>query len=211
MSVASGIAGAQVPSGDSVVGSGVAIDPLAATGQPGSCCEYRFSVSARSGPGGEGATGSVEVSFGGRDMPPSEYSGHVVCLAVSGTRALFDIVVDSTSEFGPPVGQTVTLFAVDNRGPVSQLPRPVPADADRFREVFSTSGCVAVPTDPLLYSLLYYVIDGDIAVEDAPVLPSAKEQCQNGGWRAFPGFKNQGDCVSYVATGGRNQPHSPPA
>ncbi len=40
----------------------------------------------------------------------------------------------------------------------------------------------------------------------APSLPTAKQQCMNGGWKAFSGFKNQGDCVSYVATGGRNQP-----
>ncbi len=39
-----------------------------------------------------------------------------------------------------------------------------------------------------------------------PSLPTAKQQCTNGGWKAFSGFKNQGDCVSYVATGGRNQP-----
>ncbi len=37
---------------------------------------------------------------------------------------------------------------------------------------------------------------------------SSKDDCKNGGWKNFvfaPGpFKNQGDCVSYFATGGRN-------
>jgi hypothetical protein len=37
-------------------------------------------------------------------------------------------------------------------------------------------------------------------------LPATKEECKNGGWRSFPGFKNQGDCVSFVATGGKNPP-----
>jgi hypothetical protein len=34
--------------------------------------------------------------------------------------------------------------------------------------------------------------------------PTSKDQCKDGGWMAFnnPSFKNQGDCVSYVATGG---------
>jgi len=36
-----------------------------------------------------------------------------------------------------------------------------------------------------------------------------KEDCKNGGWKNFtspPGpFKNQGDCVSYFASGGKNQ------
>lgn len=36
-----------------------------------------------------------------------------------------------------------------------------------------------------------------------------KDDCKNGGWRTFNVFKNQGDCVSYVATGGRNQPAGP--
>jgi hypothetical protein len=36
--------------------------------------------------------------------------------------------------------------------------------------------------------------------------PSSKDQCKNGGWATFndPAFSNQGDCVSYVASGGRN-------
>jgi len=37
-------------------------------------------------------------------------------------------------------------------------------------------------------------------------LPERKEECKNGGWRNFPGFKNQGDCVSFVATRGKNPP-----
>jgi hypothetical protein len=39
--------------------------------------------------------------------------------------------------------------------------------------------------------------------------PTTKDQCKNGGWANFtnPGtFKNQGDCVSFVATGGKNGP-----
>jgi hypothetical protein len=43
------------------------------------------------------------------------------------------------------------------------------------------------------------------AIFSAP-LPTSKEQCKNGGWQRFRVFKNQGDCVSFVATGGRNQP-----
>jgi hypothetical protein len=36
-----------------------------------------------------------------------------------------------------------------------------------------------------------------------PSRPASKAQCNNGGWRNFPGFKNQGACVSFVATGGK--------
>jgi hypothetical protein len=42
----------------------------------------------------------------------------------------------------------------------------------------------------------------------APVVgpPTTKDQCKNNGWQTFnnPTFQNQGDCVSYVATGGRH-------
>jgi hypothetical protein len=36
--------------------------------------------------------------------------------------------------------------------------------------------------------------------------PTSKDQCKDGGWQDFnnPAFKNQGNCVSYVATGGKN-------
>jgi len=33
-----------------------------------------------------------------------------------------------------------------------------------------------------------------------------KDSCKNGGWQRFGWFKNQGDCVSFVATGGKNPP-----
>lgn len=38
------------------------------------------------------------------------------------------------------------------------------------------------------------------------VPPTSKDQCKDGGWMTFtnPSFKNQGDCVSYVATNGGN-------
>jgi hypothetical protein len=34
--------------------------------------------------------------------------------------------------------------------------------------------------------------------------PTDKDQCKQGGWQTFGIFKNQGDCVSFVATGGKN-------
>lgn len=36
-------------------------------------------------------------------------------------------------------------------------------------------------------------------------VPATKEACKDGGWQAFDNaFRNQGDCVSFVATGGRH-------
>ncbi len=40
-----------------------------------------------------------------------------------------------------------------------------------------------------------------------PPLPTTNDQCTKGGWQGFNGvFKNQGDCVSFVATHGKNEP-----
>ena len=46
-------------------------------------------------------------------------------------------------------------------------------------------------------------VNGQVQV---PTVQTAKDQCKDGGWQSFssPAFKNQGDCVSYFATGGRN-------
>jgi len=45
---------------------------------------------------------------------------------------------------------------------------------------------------------LHPIFGGNITIHDASVLPTSKEQCKDNGWRMFPGFNNQGDCVSYV-------------
>jgi len=48
---------------------------------------------------------------------------------------------------------------------------------------------------------------GDRLYTEKALLPSSKDQCMNNGWKNFQtSFKNQGDCVSFVATGGKNQP-----
>ena len=51
--------------------------------------------------------------------------------------------------------------------------------------------------------------DGRGAACDSQELPVTKEDCENDGWTRFDGtatFKNQGDCVSYVATGAKQTP-----
>jgi len=56
-------------------------------------------------------------------------------------------------------------------------------------------------------------INGDTySVTTAVTSPADKDQCKQDGWKAFkntdgsPTFKNQGDCVSFVATGEKNPP-----
>ncbi len=49
-------------------------------------------------------------------------------------------------------------------------------------------------------------LDNIRVTSTAPPLPDTKDQCKKGGWKEYGVFKNQGDCVSFVATGGKNRP-----
>lgn len=49
-------------------------------------------------------------------------------------------------------------------------------------------------------------ISVNFAVVGSPTSPLSKDDCKKGGWKTYGVFKNQGDCVSFVATGGRNKP-----
>ena len=51
--------------------------------------------------------------------------------------------------------------------------------------------------------------DGIGTACDTQEVPLTKDDCKNDGWRNFDGiytFRNQGDCVSFVATQGKNGP-----
>jgi 6-phosphogluconolactonase (cycloisomerase 2 family) len=41
----------------------------------------------------------------------------------------------------------------------------------------------------------------DIGVGPLPRMPTGKGQCKRGGWRDFPGFRNQGECIAFVNRG----------
>lgn len=45
------------------------------------------------------------------------------------------------------------------------------------------------------------------AAQNGCPMPIAQDQCTKNGWKGYgTTFRNQGDCVSFVATRGRNQP-----
>jgi hypothetical protein len=59
-----------------------------------------------------------------------------------------------------------------------------------------------VPTgqDPAGIAVIPLVVPG-------PRLPTSKNQCSKGRWQSFGTLcKNQGDCMSFVAAGGKNPP-----
>lgn len=50
------------------------------------------------------------------------------------------------------------------------------------------------------------VASAAIVVPPPTSLPTTGDQCKKDGWEVYGVFNNQGDCVSYVATDGRNEP-----
>jgi hypothetical protein len=142
---------------------------------------FSFEVDARSGPSGKNPHGTfVATARGVR----AEFS--VVCLQVTGTTAVVG------ANLGIDGGGV--LFQVVDGSPDTIAGSPL------LRRV-QPQDCQTPPAD-----LPQPFTSGSVVVTDAQPLPRSKEQCKNGGWQSFGIFKNQGDCVSFVATGGRNQP-----
>jgi hypothetical protein len=130
-------------------------------------------------------------------------SGTPTCLNVSSNAAVIGFAVNggfqgflaSVEDNGLPLsGQPVDLVVYTGLLPLEIPPPtscPAPGDPPPPELVFAGGGPVT---------------SGDIVVVDAPPFPVSKDQCKNGGWRTFGVFKNQGDCVNFVATGGKNPP-----
>jgi len=76
------------------------------------------------------------------------------------------------------------------RGGFFSVGGKTPAEASFGNNIYGFSGPGAGGTQQLVVSCL----------------PTTKDECKDGGWRNFPDFKNQGQCVSFVATGGEKTP-----
>ena len=157
-------------------------DPL----NPCSDCKG-IRLDAHSGPLGENPFGSALYS-----LRQSYSGGPVTCLTVDGNRAVvggqddwlwgaYLILVEDNAGTGAP-----DRFAYNFISTPSGLPEPPAAcpNPDDF-----------VPNDGPVQT----VVNGDLVVHDAGTpMPTSKGHCKNGGWHNFPGFKNQGNCVSFV-------------
>jgi hypothetical protein len=180
---------AQAPTQDSV------------TSQPG--MPFIVSLDASSGPLGENPTGVVAWHEGGGFG--TTWSGDVSCLSVSGNTAVIGFGGGRLSGFFDSYWIAGLIRVADNGSGLDDTfewvelqtgepglagdPLPGPADCSSF-----PPGAQILPL-----SQNSPFSAGDIVVTDAqPPLPTSKEQCKNGGWRNFPQFRNQGQCIAFV-------------
>jgi hypothetical protein len=201
--------------GDSVTGAGR--DCLAFDIPPDCAQRASVDVEVESGPAGEHPAGTVSWSNVDQFLLglSSFATTHATCLSVSGRVAIIGVtgsvmqghrydfvespiaglarIVDAG---GPDSGADNFQFAIQV-GLINGPPLPGPTSCSTFPGTFPT-GSSFFPS--------FTNETGDIVVTDAQSFPTSKDQCKNGGWQTYGVFKNQGDCVSYVATGGKNPP-----
>ena len=209
-----GVSSAQVPTHDSVVGSAVDCQfPDPCPPDPATAgLLTRLTVDARSGPSGEDPAGTLTldervVGAGIHDetqVTCLSVADHVAIIGVTGTRRVTLIVgtfsvsvaglIRVTDGGGPDSGLDTFEFDLEQGPLVPPPPPPLPGPTD----------CSAFPAGlPLFHNE-----QGDLVVTDTRALHISKDQCKKAGWRTF-GFKNQGDCVSFVATGSKKPPAGP--
>jgi hypothetical protein len=179
------------------------LDTVTVTGSGGTFSG--IDINAQSGTSGQNPSGTASftasVTILGRTFLVS-LSGPVTCLSVTGPDQGAGTPTSPTTAFltfistsGALSGDVTPVEVVDNGGNGEDLFIPgIPSAGGNP----SVCGPVGLPSTQLT--------GGRAVVFDAPLLPTSKDQCKDGGWLNFPQFKNQGNCVSFVASKGKNQP-----
>jgi hypothetical protein len=166
-----------------------------------------ITVDVESGPVGENPTGTVDLrslgtSPGSSVITTSEatclsLSGRVAIIGLAGTGlqnpVLFFVagLVRVVDAGGLDSGADTFEFAYQ-KAPFSGPPLPGPTSCSTFPGRF--------PRDPFFFPD-FTNETGDVVVTDAQPFPASKDQCKNAGWRNFPQFKNQGQCIAFVNHG----------
>jgi hypothetical protein len=206
-------AGAQMATGDSVTGTLAVTEPVCVFIPPSPpfpgftrcLTPDRYSFDAQSGPAGEAPSGTVIFATGERAGLFTDF-GTVSCLAVTGNRASIGV---NFQGFIPVASEAhAAVIYVEDLGGEAQDKIAV---QDLAPGVTAPSVCPAArpPSIPLQPTFPVDFDDWQIIVIDTLARPTTKDQCNNGGWKTYGIFKNQGDCVSFVATGGKNPPGGP--
>jgi hypothetical protein len=201
-------AAGQSPGTDSVIGTASDCTKFFELDGQIFCGQRLFiTVDVESGPVGENPTGTVSLDSLG-PTPGSSFStdSDATCLSVSGRVAIIGLAGHGFIRTFPSVvaglvrvvdaggldsGADTFEFAYQS-APFSGPPLPGPTNCSTFPGTF--------PRDPFFFPD-FTNETGDVVVTDAQPFATSKDQCRNGGWRNFPQFKNQGQCVAFVNHG----------
>lgn len=98
---------------------------------------------------------------------------------------------------------TVSYTVADDLG--GTVTKDIVANFNSGAETFSLpdAGITSVTINPTISTAFWDFFIDNVAFT---AFPTTTSECKDGNWETFGFFKNQGDCVSYVATGGKNQP-----
>jgi hypothetical protein len=226
--------------GDSVKGSADDCIPFSEPLPGQDPCEkvVALRVDVESGPMGEHPAGTLAWDeFGPTPSSNDHAQAEATCLSVRGRLAIIGFtgswlpygafhppyplaiagLVRVADAGGPNSSLDSYRVAYQDRGPYVPGPGfppkepqpslPGPTSCSTFPGPFPTE-----PRFPFFWGANFNFTNqtGDIVVTDSQALPKSKDQCKNGGWKAFGVFKNQGDCVSFIASKGKNPPASSP-
>jgi hypothetical protein len=117
------------------------------------------------------------------------YAGHPACISTNGVGSASASIAAGSSSINVSSGPTnvytpVALLFTGSSGTTTMI---------SFTSL-TNFGCGGILID-------------NVSVEFvAPPPSTTKDACMSGGWETFGVFKNQGDCVSFVATQGKNLP-----
>jgi hypothetical protein len=201
-------AAGQSPGTDSVIGTASdCTEPFELDGQIFCARRLNITVDVESGPVGENPTGAVVLnSIGGTPVGSISTDSEATCLSVSGRVAIIGLAGQASIQFFPSVvaglvrivdaggldsGSDTFEFAYQS-APAAGPPLPGPTSCSTFPGTFGR--------DPLFFPD-FTNETGDVVVTDAQPFPTSKDQCKNGGWRNFPQFKNEGQCIAFVNHG----------
>jgi hypothetical protein len=180
------------------------LDKVTATGSAPGCC-LNINISAQSGTSGQNPSGTVsfDIPVPPNIVGPVTFSGPVTCMSVTGPdHGAGAPGAPTTAVLNFQTGRIVlTVELVDNGGNGADVIGGIEL-VDALR---APTDCSPLDGSPGAFTTP--LTNGRATVFDAPVLPTSKDQCKDGGWRNFGStFKNQGDCVNFVATHGKSPP-----
>lgn len=98
---------------------------------------------------------------------------------------------------------------VDSNGVSASLASSPPSNLATGPTMAATGQLDTSNAGTFTYGVTATSFSGLSATTTTSYVVIGQQQCKHGGWQSFGIFKSQGDCVSYVATGGKNPPSGP--